>query len=70
MSKGFVSTSQISEREATELLEKIARGESVAAEERLDIIQKILAFSSRDWSTDPELWLLYSVAFNDGSEKE
>lgn len=66
--KSMIFTSEIAEGKADKLLRKIANGEQVTAEERLDVITDILAFSPRDWSTDSELWLLYRVALNDGSE--
>lgn len=68
--KRMIFTSGIAESKANKLLRKIAIGEQVTAEERLNVITDILAFSPRDWSTDPELWLLYRVAFNDGSKEE
>ncbi|MEK7603832.1 MAG: hypothetical protein AAB461_01795 [Patescibacteria group bacterium] len=68
--KGIVFTSEIAESKADRLLRRITNGERVTAEERLDIITDILAFSPRDWSTDAELWLLYRVALNDGSKDE
>lgn len=67
---GIALTSSISESKAQRLLKKIKEGKKVSAQERLDVITDILAFSPRDWSTDEELWLLYRVAFNDGTEKE
>ncbi|OGI90359.1 hypothetical protein A3B01_02300 [Candidatus Nomurabacteria bacterium RIFCSPLOWO2_01_FULL_41_52b] len=67
---GIVLTSSISESKAQRLLRKIKEGKKVSARERLDVITDILAFSPRDWSTDKELWLLYRIAFNDGTEKE
>lgn len=66
--KGTIFTTAISESKAAHLLRDIKEGKPVSAKRRLDVIKDILAFSPRDWSTDEELWLLYRIAFNDGSE--
>lgn len=52
------------------IIEKIRRGEKVTNEDRFNAIKNIFTCSSRDWSTDKELWLLYQIALNDGSEDE
>lgn len=62
--KEVIFTTEISDSKAFVLLKRIAKGERVSADERLDVIQSILAFSPRDWSTDEELWVLYQVALN------
>ena len=66
--KPAIFTSAISGNKVQVLLEKIKRGEQVSCEERLKVIQDILAFSPRDWSDDPELWLLYRAALNNTPE--
>lgn len=65
-----IFTTAISMSKSARLLKRIRDGKKVTAKERLDVIQDILAFSPRDWSTDEELWLLYRVAMNNGSEDE
>lgn len=62
--KDVIFTTEISCGKVHTLLKRIAKGEQVSVDERLDIIQSILAFSPRDWSTDEELWMLYQVALN------
>ena len=66
--KDVILTTEISSGKAFALLKNIAKGNHVFADERLDVIQDILAFSPRDWSTDEELWLLYQVVFNKAGE--
>lgn len=61
----LVFTSQISAAQAEQLLDRVAKGEPVTAEERLAVIKSLVAFSPRDWAADPELWLLYRVALNE-----
>lgn len=63
-----IFTTEISGGKAFALLKRLAKGEQVSADERLDVIQSILAFSPRDWSTDEELWMLYQVAVNRAGE--
>lgn len=68
--KEIIFTSEISESKVTRLLKKIKDGKKVSAMERLNVVKDILAFSPRDWSDDEELWLLYRVVMNDGSERD
>lgn len=42
-------------------LDRMRAGEEVPLNERIDAAKDIMAFSSRDWSTDPELWALYQL---------
>ena len=65
-----ITTTVISNVNAQALLERLKKGEAVRVEERFSVIRQILSFSSRDWSSDPELWLLYKVAMNDGSQDD
>ncbi|TSC79057.1 MAG: hypothetical protein G01um101429_564 [Parcubacteria group bacterium Gr01-1014_29] len=62
--KDILFTTEISDSKSLSLLKRIAKKEGVSTDERLDVIQSILAFSPRDWSTDEELWMLYQVALN------
>ena len=66
----IVLTSNIATVNAKNLLSRIEQGKKVTAEERLEVIQNIFAFSPRDWSTDKELLLLYRVATLDPSENQ
>lgn len=49
---------------AYQLLQQIAQGQAFTTEERLRAAGDVLACSTRDWSTDPEAWLLYQVVLN------
>jgi len=58
-----VITSEIVHKQANDLLERIARGEKVSAEERLGVIRAVFAFSSPcDWSSTPDLLLIFRIA--------
>ena len=47
--KGLIVSTEISDNEAEKLLRRVAQGEQVTTEERLKVMQDILAFSPRDW---------------------
>jgi hypothetical protein len=58
----MVLSTDFSNKSAISLLDRIDKGEQITSKERLDVIQEIIALSPRDWSDDPELWMLYQLA--------
>ena len=62
---GIIFAHKESKAKGRKLIEKIKAGEKVTNANRFKVIKNILACSSRDWSTDDELWLIYQIALND-----
>lgn len=66
----IVEAMQFSDKNSLEVFDKVASGEQIAAFDRVNAIQNLLAFSSRDWGEPKELWDIWEAAFGKNESED